>query len=142
MTNYYCNNCRQDFLKQYDISKYSLFETDYQLDKIYKHTIAEPSFGITSSFCDKSHENYKYLTELAIASGSLEVNEEGNRVKYNIVYGTNEHVGTKFFNGSAVLKEDAIKVVLPTVHGRTHSFTTGSTGLKKAKCSKCGKTIG
>jgi hypothetical protein len=72
------------------------------------------------------------------ASGSLEVDDNG---RHNIVWIAGNDVGTLHISGSAVGRQDLVKIVLPHDATKVHLFPSSSAGVRMEVCADCSRTI-
>ena len=138
MSEYYCHKCGIDLGYLGNERTGSLLGSTCQLDKFMKHHNPSTFFKINSVFDDNSTGEYEKFVVNAVASGSVEIDDQ-NRL--NIVYIAGRKVGAMYENGSFQYPEDGIKVVCSTDPLRIHSFSFGSTTLSTAFCKNCGISV-
>lgn len=142
-TIYYCPECAKSINQPLNILDFNFTGSldGYQLNKFYKHTLAIPMKGYTSSFVDHSYPTYRNYIVETVTSGSLEVVAKGSKIEHNYVFIEPKKIGELYLDGNFLSDEDAIKVVLPNNPNKIHAYSTGSLGLRKANCKSCGKKI-
>jgi hypothetical protein len=109
----------------------------YELEKFIKHTASGAVFSLNSVFNDPTWPTYHKYMVAAIASGSLEVDDQGRKNLY--IYAGKE-TGLTQQSGGFVASCSGVKVVLSEQSGHIHAFPT-SIRADSQVCARCGKLV-
>lgn len=138
VSDYYCHNCMVSASAITPASPADLTGTQYQLEKFIKHTIPSASYPINSVFSDPSFQTYRDYIVNTNASGCLEIDDQGRK---NLVWFAGSPVGVTVQNGSAMVPNNAVKVVYPEDEKRMHAFPTASSEIQTRTCRVCGRLV-
>lgn len=132
---YYCLRCASSVSGSAPIETSALTGSQYQLDKIIKHTAPQKQYQLNSVFASPDFQMYKDWIVSSSVSGALEVDERG---RHNLLYVAGQTVGVTYVSGSFHTHCDTVKVVLPYSSGSIHAFPTSAADLTRTSCAKCG----
>lgn len=138
MSEFYCHNCMVSSSAITPASPADLTGTQYQLEKYVKHTMPSGSYPIISVFSDPTFQTYRDYVVNTSASGCLEIDDRGRK---NLVWVAGSTVGITIQNGSAIVPNDAVKVVYPEDGKRMHAFPTASSDIQTRTCKVCGRLV-
>jgi len=138
MSKYYCHDCAQRRGFTYSTETVELTGSQYQLEKYVKHHSPVKNKGIVSVFDSPDYQTYASYTLSAAASGSAEIDDNG---RLNMIFFAGKTIGATYQNGQFTIPTDTIKVVLPAVPEKTHTYPVNSANYEQSKCADCGKDI-
>lgn len=135
---YYCLECRTTLGYSRELPIGPLVVTNYQSQKLQKHSIVSTSERLQSIFADPSTSAIRQHVEDALLSGAMEIDDQNRINFFSTSTGT---LGFRYEWGTLVESQDATKVVLSTSPERRHAFPENTARLSTATCAKCGRLI-
>jgi hypothetical protein len=138
MKNYFCHNCAVKLGISLPAETETLTGSEYQLEKVLKHTAPTVKYPFVSIFDSTGFQEYKTYTVSTASSGWVEEDEKG---RINMTWYAGKYTGGTFENGVFKLPTDCVKVVYHDNSFKIHSFPTQQPEVRTAKCSICGTYI-
>lgn len=112
-----------------------LFETTYQLGRLFKHTTINPSLNVQSVFFSRDTAAYESYIVNSSLSGCVEIDE---KARVSIIWAAGKGIGVRVENGVIVGPEDVVRVVRSHDTLTIHAYSQRSTDLRLAQCAQCG----
>lgn len=130
---YCCRPCYESANGVIDLSSHNPTGSEYQMQKLKKHT-SVPSAGghIISIFNDSSQSAYAHSVSSALHSGFYYEDASG---RLSVVGPTETSIGNTYASGSS-MPGNALAVVLPASPNKHHGYPTATPS--NVQCSMCG----
>jgi len=141
MAQYFCHRCAviSGYLNTGCNAHIDFTGSTYQLDKFIKHTVLPSSgSGLVSIFNDPSYESYSGYIVNTMASGSVEIDDQGRK---NVIFYGSQSQGMRFVDGIPQEHNDTVKVVLPDNPAKVHVFPVSSSSIITEDCNSCGTNV-
>lgn len=143
MSIYYCHSCALKlghYVPPGDPNTLNLTGSAYLLRKFMEHT--DPVWGsgkaLSSIYSDPAYETYKNYYVSGSASGSLEIQPNGNK---NLIWYAGMPLGPSYGNSGIQFTGDAVKIVFVENTGKLHHFHVDANSYVTAVCANCGCPI-
>lgn len=138
MSQYYCHQCSISGSLVTPANPSSLTGTHYQLGKFIKHTSPTASYNLNSVFADPTYQAYSGYVVNTIASGLLEVDNQGCK---NLIWFAGSQNGVEYRSGLFTAPTKGVKVVWPESDSKLHAFPIAASPQRIEGCFSCGKQI-
>ena len=132
----YCHPCAKACGLVADIYTSDMSRSQYQVDKIIKHTtLPTSSSKLISVFQSTNLSEYAEYVVSTAAAGAVEVDSRGRR---NVIWVFGREIGYTFRGGVIQHPDDGMMLALSSDPLKAHLIPSNSADLQKATCSKCG----
>jgi hypothetical protein len=140
MKKYICCGCADKLNLKTSARTSDPLQSQYQVDKWYKHTIPSTSIGYQTLFDSRSSDYYAGVIYDAVDLGFV---EDDDQSRLNILYcpSTGSRIGRAFARGQDLGPQDMVRVVKWSEEAGIHAMLDGSSDFSAARCSRCGGPV-
>ncbi len=103
-----------------------------------KHSSPTASYNLNSVFSDPTYQAYSGYIVNTVASGLLEVDDQGRK---NLMWFAGSQNGVEYRSGTFTAPTEGVKVVWSENESKLHAFPIAASPHRIEVCASCGNPI-